>query len=289
MFKLLANRAFSCVQPVVESSLAKIDTSLSRRRRGERVALPGRISDRLEPQLDRAFGIFVGGAATQPRRARRGLATERRTRRGRGRQGGPGRARGGRAARKHPEEVGARLRSTRTATSTATARASSAWWSPKRAVGVEDIVVAGVDPGGWVAQRALAQRLPRLHTVFGIPSADHPRARLGDARGDVRRASKKRPPRSGRWSSARPGSIDLDTRDEGGDRPADQRLREQPLPARRFRVAGRAASPARGRVVSAVLVEEGLLAAGGVSTASAWPSSRRSRWRWGCTRRSRVR
>ncbi len=37
-----------------------------------------------------------------------------------------------------------------------------------RAVGVEDIVMAGVDPGGWAAQRALAKRLPRLLTVFGL-------------------------------------------------------------------------------------------------------------------------
>lgn len=37
-----------------------------------------------------------------------------------------------------------------------------------RAVGVEDIVMAGVDPAGWAAQRALAARLPKLHTVFGI-------------------------------------------------------------------------------------------------------------------------
>jgi len=37
-----------------------------------------------------------------------------------------------------------------------------------RAIGVEDIVMAGVDPTGWAAQRELARRLPRLHTVFGI-------------------------------------------------------------------------------------------------------------------------
>jgi len=37
-----------------------------------------------------------------------------------------------------------------------------------RAVGVEDIVMAGVDPAGWAMQRELARRLPRLHTVFGI-------------------------------------------------------------------------------------------------------------------------
>ena len=37
-----------------------------------------------------------------------------------------------------------------------------------RAVGVSDIVMAGVDPSGWVAQRALAARIPCLHTVFGI-------------------------------------------------------------------------------------------------------------------------
>lgn len=37
-----------------------------------------------------------------------------------------------------------------------------------RAVGVSDIVMAGVDPSGWAAQRALAVRIPNVHTVFGI-------------------------------------------------------------------------------------------------------------------------
>lgn len=37
-----------------------------------------------------------------------------------------------------------------------------------RAVGVSDIVMAGVDATGWRAQRALAERFAGVHTVFGI-------------------------------------------------------------------------------------------------------------------------
>ena len=37
-----------------------------------------------------------------------------------------------------------------------------------RAVGVSDIVMAGVDAVGWRAQRALAGRFTGVHMVFGI-------------------------------------------------------------------------------------------------------------------------
>lgn len=40
--------------------------------------------------------------------------------------------------------------------------------SEARAVGVTDIVMAGVDPDGWRAQRALAERFEGVHPVFGI-------------------------------------------------------------------------------------------------------------------------
>jgi TatD DNase family protein len=52
-------------------------------------------------------------------------------------------------------------------------------WREARAAGVEAIVMAGVDPAGWAAQRELARRLAGVHTVFGIhpqliPELDRP-------------------------------------------------------------------------------------------------------------------
>ncbi len=58
-FKLLANRAFSCVQPV-ESSLVKTDTSLAPAVAENALRCLKDIGP-LEPELDRAFGIFVKG------------------------------------------------------------------------------------------------------------------------------------------------------------------------------------------------------------------------------------
>ncbi|MCC6622141.1 MAG: TatD family hydrolase [Deltaproteobacteria bacterium] len=41
-------------------------------------------------------------------------------------------------------------------------------WARARAVGVDTIVMAGVDPANWAAQREVAARLPGVHTAFGI-------------------------------------------------------------------------------------------------------------------------
>jgi len=45
---------------------------------------------------------------------------------------------------------------------------AEAAWARARAAGVETIIMAGVEPTNWVAQRALAARLPGAHAVFGL-------------------------------------------------------------------------------------------------------------------------
>jgi TatD DNase family protein len=131
------------------------------------------------------------------------------------------------------------------------------------AAGVEALVMAGVEPAGWAAQRALAARFPEVHPVFGIHPqlvAELSAPALDEMLGALERElSRHRPVALGetgldRLSPATKAAIDLQL----------AAFREQLRLARRFELPVVLHLLRADEAALKVLSEEPLPAAGGV-------------------------